>query len=106
MDMGILTKYGTNTSLGESNIKDQSNSSLLGLSNSQRPARVYNVLQNILKNTFRNNHVEDLELSSLNMSQRNYLQKLLKHDQAKLPFKMPYNEEKGILLLKIKISYY
>ena len=98
MDVGIMTKFGTNTSPGESNLIDISSSSILGLPNNQRPARVYNVLQNILKNTFRNNHIEDLKLSSLNMSQRNYLKKLLKDDQAKLPFKMPYNEERGILL--------
>lgn len=58
-----------------------------------RPTKVHNVLENLLKKTFRNNHHEDLELSSLNLPQRNYLQKLLKNDQSKVPFKLPYRDE-------------
>lgn len=46
----------------------------------------------MLKNTFKHNHQEDLELSSLNITQRKYLKKLLKHDQAKIPFKLPHRE--------------
>lgn len=37
------------------------------------PPNVNSMLRNILKKTFRHNHHEDLELSCLNYSQRNYL---------------------------------
>ena len=59
----------------------------------QPPPPLTNILKNILHNTFKHNHLEDLELSSLNYSQRNYLQKMLKNGQEKLPFKLPYRDE-------------
>lgn len=65
------------------------------LSERQQPAHLANILKNILHNTFKHNHHEDLELSNLNYSQRNYLTKMLKNDQNKLPFKLPYRDEES-----------
>lgn len=59
------------------------------------PTHLNSILKNILSKTFRHNHHEDLELSSLNYSQRNYLQKMLKNQKEKLPFKLPYRDEES-----------
>lgn len=59
------------------------------------PPSVKIVMNNILQKTFKHNHHEDLELSSLNDAQRKYLKKMLNRDQNKLPFKMPHRDDES-----------
>ena len=46
-----------------------------------QPPTVKSRISTILKKTFKNNHLEDLKLNSLNYSQKNYLRKFIKEQK-------------------------
>lgn len=73
--------------------EDNSYDKNLTLAQPTPPQSIDAALKDILQKVFKNNHHEDLELSSLTFAQRNYLKKIINKDQAKLPFKMPHRDE-------------
>ena len=85
--------YQDSNQSSQSNVNDIQNQ-LSSFPNMNQPKPSMNaVLKGILQKTFKQNHHEDLKLSSLNYAQRKYLRKIIKNDHNQLPFKMPYRDE-------------
>ncbi|CAI2387727.1 unnamed protein product [Moneuplotes crassus] len=75
----------------ERNLSNE-NDAMLTQSNRQT---VMTTLKGILKRTFKNNHIEDLKLHTLNYSQKNYLNKIIEERKSLIPFKMPHRDEES-----------
>ncbi|CAI2358871.1 unnamed protein product [Moneuplotes crassus] len=87
---GILSKSYLNQLQSERH----GGSSSVMLQKDHRPT-VNSMLKGILKKTFKNNHIEDLKLHTLNYSQKNYLNKIMKERKSLVPFKLPYRDDES-----------